>query len=129
MFYNTKKLVYVTISTVLFITVGLVYAQQLGSNSSTMKPYIPPELNYLNDKRVKLKKLDLNTASLQQLMNLPQINEDIALKIMRKRPIKSLEDIYYLPFLDVDRVKIIIDGLNNLVTQPIKSDKYDYLRK
>lgn len=129
MFYNIQKSLFINIFIVFTISLGQVYAQQLGNNKATMKLYIPPEIDYPAGKTIKLNKLDLNNASLQQIMSLPQINEDIALKIIRKRPIKSLEDIYHLPFLDVNRVKIIINGFGNLVTQSSETSNYEYLKK
>ena len=98
-------------------------AQQNGNNAPVIKKYISPDVYYFPEKKIRLKKLDLNKASLEQLMALPEINEDLALKIMRRRPIKTLQDIINLPYIDIDRMKIIVKGLAYLVIQPVDEEK------
>lgn len=101
-----------------------VSSQQLGTNTSTMREYLPPDIYYFPPgKLLILRKLDLNKASYQQLIALPQINEDLALKIISKRPIKTLDDLYKLPFMNKDRMQVIISGIANFVTQPVKKDE------
>ena len=97
-----------------------VSCQLTGNNSVMLNELKPAELYYPAGRKIKLQKLDLNKASLQQIMALPQVNEDMAIKIMRRRPIRSLEDLYNLPYLNVDRVKTIVDSMANLVLQQHK---------
>ncbi|MEW5820270.1 MAG: helix-hairpin-helix domain-containing protein [Cyanobacteriota bacterium] len=99
------------------------YAQQQGNNSNVIRRYISPDIYFPRGKVVKLQKLDLNQASLEQLMALPEINEDLALKIMRRRPIRTLEDVIRLPYIDMDRMKIIVKGFANLVVQPLEDNE------
>ena len=127
--YNILKISFIVIIILLATNFSKVSAQQLGSNWSAAKHYVDSDINYPQGKTIKLNKLDLNKASLQQLMSLPCINEDMALKIIRRRPIKSLEDLYNLAYLDVSRVKIILKGITNLVVQPPKPDTNLHLKQ
>ena len=102
-----------------------VKAQQLGNNSNVIRLYVSPDKYYPIGKVYKLEKLDINKASLEQLMALPEINEDLALKIMRKRPISNLKDLSRLPYINMDRMELILKGIQNLVVQPLEEKKND----
>lgn len=113
---------------ILFITLLIccckipVVAQQTGNNTYVITKYKPPDIYYPAGRTIKLEKLDINKANIEQLMSLPEINEDLALKIARRRPIKSLQDLTHLPYIDINRMKIILKGLANLVIQPLESN-------
>ena len=55
-------------------------------------------------------------------MLLPHINEDLALKIIQRRPISSIEDLYRLPYINIDRIKEIWKGSAKFTTESIKHD-------
>ncbi len=105
-----------------FLLIIPVWAQQTGQNSIIIRRYISPDRYWPPGKTIKLEKLDLNTANLDQLLALPEINEDLALKIMRRRPIQTLEDLYHLPYISIDRSKIIMKGISGYVKQPLKTE-------
>lgn len=98
------------------------FSQQLGTNTNIMRLYLPPDVYYPPGKILKLKKLDLNKASYEQLLALPAVNEDLALKILSKRPIKTLDDLYNLPLINRPRMEVIINGMSNYVIQPVNKD-------
>lgn len=59
--------------------------------------YMPPELTYADDLRQKITipgQVSINHGSLNQLMALPGLDEEIALKIMRNRPFEGVQDFY-----------------------------------
>jgi hypothetical protein len=97
-----------------------VSAQQTGNNSVIIRRYLPPDIYYPPGREIRLEKIDLNKAELDQLLALPEINEDLALKIMQRRPIDTLEDLYNLPYINIDRAKIIIDSFSGYVKQPLR---------
>ena len=56
-----------------------------------------PDLTYADDLRQKVtipSQVSINHGTLNQLMVLPGFDEEIALKIMRNRPFKGLQDFY-----------------------------------
>lgn len=99
-----------------------VVAQMTGSNADAIRDYRPPDIFLPHGRTIKLEKLDINKANIQQLMALPEINEDVALKIMQKRPIKYLNELENLPYLSSSRVKLIIKGFSHLVLQKFDNE-------
>lgn len=76
--------------------------------------YIPPEIVHahaLHDRVVVPKAINLNTASLAELENLPGITQSIALKLMRLRPLKGLRDLYHLPWEESKTVDRLIQSI------------------
>lgn len=116
----------------MFIYIGLpVFGQQNGNNVGVLRRYLPPDIYWPPGKQERLYKLDINNASLEQLMSLPHINEDLALKIMNRRPVKSLQDLARLPYIDMDRMKLILKGISHLVIQPFneKEEEGSFLKQ
>lgn len=117
---SLKKMILAIIMLCLFAPV--VFGQQTGTNTPIIKFYIPPDIYFDQGRIIKLDKIDINKASLEQLMALPQINEDLALKIMRRRPVKSLEELIKLPYINVDRMQLILQSITGYVIQPYKEE-------
>lgn len=115
---NNKFLIFLFTFFYLFIlNIVPSLSQQKGNDNDVIRSYKPPDIYNSTGPTIKLQKLDLNKANLQQLLALPEINEDLALKIIRRRPLNYLNDLEKLPYIDEKRMKIIIKGFSNLVTQ------------
>lgn len=106
----------------------VLFGQQVGSNLSIVRPYVSADIYFDRGRIIQLKKIDINKASFEQLMALPEINEDLALKIMRKRPVKSLEELVRLPYINMDRMQLILQGITGYVIQPYKVDDKELIQ-
>lgn len=94
------------------------FAQQAGNQSGPIKRFKPPDIYYPRGKKIKSKKLDLNTATFQELMLLPNVDEDLALKIIQRRPIESIQDLHRLPYMNIERMKRLTAEFVPFVVQP-----------
>lgn len=78
---------------------------------SFRQSYIPPEIAYADDLRQKVTlpgKIDVNQANFNQLKLLPGFDEELALKLMRIRPIENIQDFYRMPGLEHKQVERLI---------------------
>lgn len=81
---------------------------------SSVNSYIPPEILSADalGQRIQLEnQLNINQISLNQLKILPGINEDLALKIMRTRPMSTIQDFYKLPNVPPKEIQNLIQQL------------------
>lgn len=104
------------------------FGQQTGNNSTVVRFYVPPDIYFDKGRIIKLDKIDINKASLEQLMALPNVNEDLALKIMRRRPVKSLEELIRLPYIEMDRMQLILQDITGFVVQPYNVDDLNLIQ-
>lgn len=67
------------------------------------EPYHHPDTYNSHKQRIlyleRLPQVNLNTASVSELQMLPNMSEDLALKIVQARPFQGLEDLRNLPTL------------------------------
>ncbi len=80
--------------------------------------YVPPEALHdeVLSQHVKLpRKVNVNHAALSELVALPGIDENIALKMMRIRPVENVQDFYRLPFMRKQDIDRLIQGLQQRV--------------
>ena len=61
------------------------------------------------------RKVNVNRAGLNELQTLPGLNESLALKLMRLRPLKNVEDFYALPWFDQREVQLLIESLQHRI--------------
>jgi hypothetical protein len=97
---------------------GALLANSPSYAASFSESYIPPEIRYSDDLAQKVripKRVNVNQASLNELMTLPGIDENIALKMMRIRPVEGILDIQRLPFLNQKQLNQIINGIQKRV--------------
>lgn len=90
------------------------------SNSYLWHPAFPmgrETLHYGQYREVKLPgKVNINTASYDDLIALPGVNSHIAIALMKHRPYKSLHDLAQLsPALPLSEVKLLQRKLNDAV--------------
>lgn len=114
---------FIAIIFALFFLQVPVFAQMIGTNDTVFFRYRPPDIYIPHGRTIKLEKVDINKANLQQLMALPEINESLALKIMRRRPVKYLNELERLPYMNMDRMKLILKGLQHMVVQRFEEEK------
>jgi DNA uptake protein ComE-like DNA-binding protein len=81
-----------------------------------MRPYALPEVLHADNFRQSVyvpRKTNVNTAPLAELMSLPGIDMNIALKLIRVRPVSSLEDIERkMPTLTPSSIQQLIQYLD-----------------
>ncbi|MEM0951439.1 MAG: hypothetical protein AAGI66_04750 [Cyanobacteria bacterium P01_H01_bin.74] len=88
------------------ITILLTFIANSGTSFAAVlyRPYIHPDAlkqSELTEKIEIERPVDINVASLAELMTLPAFDASLALKLMRSRPVSSLEDLYRkMPVLD-----------------------------
>lgn len=101
------------------MALGMVVSLYGPAGAASFKEnYIPPEIVYAHDLSQKVampRKVNVNTASLPELQTLPGLSENIALKLMRLRPLRDIEDFYAMPWFDKREVQLLIDALRNRV--------------
>lgn len=77
---------------------------------SATNSYVPPEALHadaLSGRVTVPRKINVNRAALSELVSLPGFDENIALKLMRIRPVENVQDFYRLPYMrkqDIDRL-------------------------
>ena len=103
----------------LIIYLGLLsflYATLCASSpvSASARPYISPEIRYADQLRQRVElpeRLSINTSTLNELMTLPGMDQSTALKMMRSRPFKSVQDLYNLPLMEPREVRRLIEAI------------------
>ncbi|MBY0449834.1 MAG: helix-hairpin-helix domain-containing protein [Cyanobacteria bacterium] len=103
----------VKISLILYLgLISLLYTTS--PVSASPKPYISPEIRYADQLRQRVQipeRLSINASTLNELMTLPGIDESTALKMMRSRPFKSVQDLYNLPLMEPREVRRLIEAI------------------
>lgn len=116
---QTQILLHKRLAVVTLIT--LAFCLNLGTQGhcmSSQNSYIPPEIlhsNFLSHRVSVAKKININHASMQELMSLPGVDQNIALKIMRVRPIEDIRDLSKIQYLSPKVVQQLIEGVKNRV--------------
>ena len=81
---------------------------------SAWENYIPPEIAYASDLKQKVTlpgRIDVNHAGLGELQLLPGFDEDLALKVIRLRPLASVQEFYSLPGVNKKEIDRFIKQL------------------
>ena len=79
---------------------------------------IPPEVLYSRDLKQRVVvpgKVNVNQAGLNELLTLPGMDENLALKMMRARPLKSREDFLKMPFISPRNVQLLLQQIENKI--------------
>jgi DNA uptake protein ComE-like DNA-binding protein len=85
---------------------------------SYAEPAVPPEVLFSRDLRQRVVvpgKVNVNRADMNELLSLPGMNENIALKIMRVRPLKNREDFMKMPFISPRNVQQLLQQIENKI--------------
>lgn len=80
--------------------------------------YLPPEIVYATDLGQRLpvpRRINVNRADVNELMTLPGVTENIALKLIRIRPVKDLRDFHRMPWLGPKQVERLIDRIQSRI--------------
>lgn len=80
---------------------------------------MPPEVAYAHHLKERVRmpgQVDLNRASLEELKTLPGVDENIALKLIRLRPLQNLTDLQRLPCVPENAVRRLTETLQTLVS-------------
>jgi DNA uptake protein ComE-like DNA-binding protein len=84
------------------------------------RPYIPTGVSYqaYTERRVLSVNglVNLNAASLNELLALPGFNEDLALRVRRLRPLSGLQDLHRLSVESQPYVERLIERLEGHVS-------------
>ncbi len=86
--------------------------------ASFESPYISPEILYAEDLAQVIPvppKVNINRANVNHLKALPGVDESIALKLMRMRPVEGFQDFYKLPWISQKEIERLIEGLRHRV--------------
>ncbi|MEB3288185.1 MAG: helix-hairpin-helix domain-containing protein [Vampirovibrionales bacterium] len=81
--------------------------------------YFDPQVQYHRDLSQKVrvnKKINLNKASLNELKTLPGVDDNLALKLMRMRPIEGIRDFNRMQWVNPKEVQQLIQNLNGRVS-------------
>jgi DNA uptake protein ComE-like DNA-binding protein len=103
------------LTTALFLTLLSQVTIWAGSFQAS---YMPPEIVYASDLRQRLilpPKININKADLNTLLTLPGMTENIALKLLRIRPLSGFQDLHQLPWLKPNQIDVLIQSLQNRV--------------
>lgn len=119
---------------VLLLCLLMLVITQTSVDASGMPRAMSPEIlnarQLRNTVRLSPGKVDLNTASLLELQTLPGISESVALKIVRLRPMASLQDLYLMPYVEQRLVDSLILKINHRTSLPDKpAEKPEMLRQ
>ncbi|MGE0201744.1 MAG: ComEA family DNA-binding protein [Candidatus Melainabacteria bacterium] len=104
---STTRILIIVLLTLAGLSVAPARAYELRES------YIPPEVAYARELAQKItvpRKVNLNQADVNELITLPGVDENIALKMIRLRtrgPMEGVKDLYQLPWLqprDVQRL-------------------------
>lgn len=116
---TTQVLLYKHLAMILVLT--MVISSSFHQNAycmSSQNSYIAPEVlhsDFLSHRVHVNRKININKASMQELMTLPGVNEDIALKIMRVRPVEDIKDLKEIRYLSPKQIQTLIDAFTNRV--------------
>lgn len=110
-----KKLALLSLFAVCFV---VITAPQQASAYAVSESYIPPEIVYKRQLAHRLhlpQRVNLNNAGLSELMTLPGFDENVALKLMRIRPVENIRDLQNIPWTTPKQIKNLIDGIQHRV--------------
>ncbi|MBY0405229.1 MAG: helix-hairpin-helix domain-containing protein [Cyanobacteria bacterium] len=80
-------------------------------------PYFPPEAVYRHHYQDTFKfpgPINLNVASLEELKTLPEVDDNVGLKLIRIRPLNTYQDLYKLPYISKQQVTRLIEKIKPL---------------
>lgn len=83
------------------------------SGYSLQDSYVPPEIAHTEALRPRVtlpSKVNINTANLNQLSVLPGFDEELALKVIRHRPMAEIRDFYRIPGLEPKYLERLIQS-------------------
>lgn len=86
--------------------------------ASYSSSYVSPEVVYADQLSQKIpvpRKVNLNRASLNELVTLPGVDQNIAFKLIRIRPVENIQDLYKMQWVDKRNIKTLIDTLQQRV--------------
>lgn len=86
---------------------------------SFSESYIAPEVMYADQLAQKIQvptKINLNRASFNEIKTLPGMDESMALKLMRIRPLENIRDFYRMPWVSPKDVQVLIQRVQSRVT-------------
>ena len=86
--------------------------------ASYESPYLPPEILHAEDLAQVIPvppKVNINRANVNHLKALPGVDESIALKLMRMRPVEGFQDFYKMPWISRKEIERLIDGLRHRI--------------
>ena len=118
--YSNMKNALIQTTTITLLTAGLCLSGLLApaTAGSFTNSYIPPEIAYANDLNQKVsvnQRVNINQASMPELMSLPGIDENMALKIMRIRPVEDVKDFYKMPWVPRRDARLLIENIQSLI--------------
>lgn len=81
--------------------------------------YVPPEFVYADDLRQAVTlpgRVNINQASFNQLNILPGFDADLALKVLRSRPFKDMQDFYArMPASSHKQIDVLLERLQSSI--------------
>ena len=89
---------------------------------ASLKAFVHPDFLYLRQMRVRTslpKMVNLNQADVAELLTLPGVNEDMALKMMRFRKtqqMKTVQDLYKMRFVEKRELERLIERIEPRVS-------------
>lgn len=102
----------------LLVLAPLAALQPPGFAASYAEPAIPPEVVYAHDLRQRItvpQRVNVNKASLNDLLTLPGMDENMALKLLRMRPIQTKEDFLQMPFVSPRNVQLLLQRIDGKI--------------
>lgn len=113
---NTARALYRTAAALLaLLWLGAVLPAMAYSYGEAL---IPPEVLYSRDLRQRVVvpgKVNVNKADLNELLSLPGMDENLALKLIRVRPLKSREDFRKMPFISPRNIQLLLQQIENKI--------------
>ena len=113
--HHYKKLALLPLLVACFVVTVL---PQQADAFAVSESYIPPEIVYKRQLKHRLQlpqRVNLNSAGFSELMTLPGFDENVALKLMRMRPVENIRDLQNLPWTTPRQIKNLIDGIQHRV--------------
>lgn len=102
----------------LIALISTVIATPTANAISYSETFMTPEIQYQRELSQKIrisKQINLNQASMNELKTLPGVDENVALKIIRIRPIENVRDIQRLPWMNTKEIQQLIQGLQGRI--------------